>query len=876
MAKRSKRRPSRHERDPAGCISGLINVFSFRQGRSTKRLLTDRKEVSKQAECAGHLSNNIVSPSSTVECETSVDTEKSKMPKADASKTSVKELMEEEMCNEQSPEQPNDSNFCSEQIKSKSGNHMKKSQKKTKSSAKSCDMDLDQDRHQKPLCNFNLERILQELADIDQKKTNILNYDVDIDIPSSEAMTVVEEKLVQAVKLFIEQRLSNSKRFGDEENSFRSLELTDALKTLSSNKGLFLKLLEDPNSELVKHIQNFDDAHLLCKKDQAARCSPVNPKPVELSSHKNRSFFRRRTKSLESFPQGVDNNNKDSQSSNKIIILKPGPTMPGSPVTDIADNERNTNVSQFSFMEIKRKIRHAMGKERRGISPERLSPKSSNSNNGEKRESFGWKSPNRNHFYTERFTLSSLSFNKGVPAGKLKDEGSESLRLGGSNIYIEAKKHLSEMVMSGDENTESVSGNNSVKPLGRILSFPEYNVSPCLSPKKHRDEIFLAAQMRLSPHGMVKKDQSLTEKNSGSQPRVSCSNSGNKEQTMLANVDNSIGDDREYSFEIRCFNDDTVVSEVQLEKAIDMSCQPSRNSIGGDNQNGDTREVDDAESGSLCFKSHLSVDDQVLSPPDRATTEIEDLNRTIEKIEQPSPVSVLEPLFTDGDISPASTISHPVEKENQVEPRHIIFEEEQCSDHDQGICTRISPEGEESAFEYVEAVLLGSGLNWDEFLLRWLSSYEILDSSLFDEVELFSSRSHHDQKLLFHCANEALEEVCKDYFGCFSGTSSTKTYVRPVPKGMDLIHDVWERVEKRLLQNSQSLPLDGLLKKDLVGSTKWINLHSDIELIVQEVEEIIFYELVDEIFLGCFQDCAFECEFDVCYSEFKNIEDVDS
>ncbi|GER30353.1 phosphatidylinositolN-acetyglucosaminlytransferase subunit P-related [Striga asiatica] len=212
--------------------------------------------------------------------------------------------------------------------------------------------------------------------------------------------------------------------------------------------------------------------------------------------------------------------------------------------------------------------------------------------------------------------------------------------------------------------------------------------------------------------------------------------------------------------------------------------------------------------------------------------------------------------------------------EEEIQPRHNIFEEEQSSDHDQGICTRISPEGEESAFEYVEAVLLGSGLNWDEFLLRWLSSYEILDSSLFDEVELFSSRPHHDQKLLFDCANEALEEVCKDYFGCFNGKSrSTKTNVRPLPKGMDLIHDVWERVEKRLLHNnSQSLPLDGLLKRDLVGSTE----NSDVELIVQEVEEIIFDELVDEIFLGCFRDCAFEREFDVCYSESTNIKDVDS
>ncbi|CAA0842579.1 Unknown protein [Striga hermonthica] len=841
MAKRSKRRSSRHDRDQAGCISGLINVFHFRPGRSTKRYLTDRKQVTKQDEGAGHSSDdNTVSPSFTEKSKTLVDTEVSNIHMADASKTSVKDLMEEEMFNEQGQTQLSDSEMGSEQVKSKSGNHNKNNQKK-KSSSKSTDMDFELSS------NFDMEKVLQELANVDRRDMNFLNFDE----PSTEAIAVVEEKLVQAVKLFMEQRSSNIKHFGDEGNNFCSHELMDALKLLSLNKGLFMKLIEDPNSELVKRIQNVEDT-CLRKKDK--------PKPDELSSHKHRNFFRRRTKSLESFPLGV-NNSKDCQSQNKIVILKPGPPTPGSPETEIADNEKITNASQFSFTEIKRKLRHAMGKERRGVSPERPSPKlslkPSNGNYSEKSESFGWRSPNRNHFYMEKFTQSSPSFKKGEPACKLKDEDSE--RLGGSNICTEAKKHLSEIVKCGDQNTESVIGNNSVKSLGRILSLPEYNVSPCLSPKKHNDEIFITAQTRLSP-------------------RVSCSNSDDKGQSMLANVNNSVGDDQDYSLEIQCFNEDTIVSEGQpkfertteiraqeAEKAIDISCESSPNSVGGEYQIGDTRDEGNEESGSPCFKSHLSVDDQVLSPPagspstDRASTEIDDSDRAINRIEQPSPVSVLEPLFTDSDISPASTISHSVERE--IRPRHILFEEEQTSIHERGICTRISLEEEESAFEYVEAVLLGSGLNWDEFLLRWISSYEILDSSLFDEVELFSSRPHHDQKLLFDCANEALEEVCECYFGCFNGIPCAKPNIRPVPKGMDLINDVWRRVEQWLIQNSESLPLEGLVKRDLSGS-KWMNVQPEIEFIVYELEEMVFDELVEEVLLP-YGDCAFECEFDM-------------
>ncbi|KAL6495492.1 hypothetical protein OROGR_030055 [Orobanche gracilis] len=230
---------------------------------------------------------------------------------------------------------------------------------------------------------------------------------------------------------------------------------------------------------------------------------------------------------------------------------------------------------------------------------------------------------------------------------------------------------------------------------------------------------------------------------------------------------------------------------------------------------------------------------------DLASTEYEYSDGAINKIEQPSPMSVLEPLFTDDDISPASTISNPVGKD--IQPQHIRFEEEPSSINDQGICTRISLEDEESAFEYVEAVLLGSGLNWDEFLLRWISLYEILDRSLFEEVELFSSRPHYDQKLLFDCANEALKEVCESYFGCFP---NVKPNTRRVPKGMDLIYEVWGVVELLLFRNLQCHSLSHVVRSDLAGSKSWMNIRSDIEFVVYDMEEMIFDELVEEIVLS--------------------------
>ena len=71
-----------------------------------------------------------------------------------------------------------------------------------------------------------------------------------------------------------------------------------------------------------------------------------------------------------------------------------------------------------------------------------------------------------------------------------------------SNIYIEAKKHLSEMLSNGDA-VADISGRRFPKTLGRILSLPEYNVSPRGSPGRNSELGFVTAQMRLSPRDRV-------------------------------------------------------------------------------------------------------------------------------------------------------------------------------------------------------------------------------------------------------------------------------------------------------------------------------------------------------------------------------------
>lgn len=49
MAKRSQRRIVRYEKDQAGCMWGLISIFDFRYGQSSRKLLSDRRRGNRHA-----------------------------------------------------------------------------------------------------------------------------------------------------------------------------------------------------------------------------------------------------------------------------------------------------------------------------------------------------------------------------------------------------------------------------------------------------------------------------------------------------------------------------------------------------------------------------------------------------------------------------------------------------------------------------------------------------------------------------------------------------------------------------------------------------------------------------------------------------------
>lgn len=928
MAKRSHRHSLRYEKDRAGCIWGLISIFDFRHGRATRKLLSDRTRGSKPSLGSASSSSMQELPNPSDNRLNIEDDEKSEIAVPDP-KTSVKELMEEEMVNEQSvKEQCDGSEMDAEDFDSQKSWRSRKNSRRTRralprpSNEAPCHQEISGGT-----ALDDLDIVMEELRQIHQKNRNFVKLRQGLhnahSKQSDQAHPVVEEKVNAAIEVFINQRSRNNKQLGEDNKTLQSKEVMDALQTLSSNKDLIMRLLQDPNSRLVKQIGSLEDAQFeekqrrnLISESNISEENHVNAKKDDVISHKQYKFFRRRSKSLEIYPPMGD---ETPRSSSKIVILKPGPASLQSPNAQInvntparsqstekhtVQNERNT--SQFSFTEIKRKLKHAMGKDRHGIPPEgtirRFPPeqlKRSNSDRGIFGENLGWSSPNRDHFYTEKFAKSPLGM-KGGDKKTVKSKGVEAITLaeasdfprpGISNIYIEAKKHLVEMLDNEDETTEVSSGQLS-KSLGRILSFPEYNSSPGSSPRKNSKDGILPSQMKEPITDPVHEenddklqhvredhvtgpspssqdieiesscsDEYPTEctKSAGSNLEFPCENGNTLDENAASTDHTSLEEDlTEDAIKSRCQEEGEILS-VPIDREIQVDGDATNAVDDGSSSHGFELSFD-------CLKEHPSGKDQnTLSSPPASPTDssslrkVEDPDSAVDRKERPSPISVLEPLLSEDDVSPASTICRPVDPE--IQPRKIHFEEPVPSTSEQD-CPTVCFENEESAFEYVEAVLLGSELSWDDFLLRWLSSDQILDPSLFGEVELFSSRSRHDQKLLFDCANEVLKAVCERYFGCNPGVSFGKCSIRPVPKGMDLINEVWGGVEWYLLQYAAPHSLDQLVKKDMERSGTWMNLLLDLGHIGVEIGEIILEELVDDTILsipGDTLECAEEC-----------------
>ncbi|XP_012083387.1 uncharacterized protein LOC105642980 isoform X2 [Jatropha curcas] len=922
MAKKSQRRPVRHERDQSGCMWGLISMFDFRQGRSTQRLLSDRRRGTRHVVASGNSGDKADMLVNLAEnCQGTPGGEEITIA-SDASKPSVKKLMEEEMfCEKDINKEVISAEVDPKESNSECGGHKRKNRKKTsRNRTKSCEIyieDLDAAEKLEPenSCIQNSEK--QSTNDIDMDdmleefchqihRLSCIRHEQSDEVHNqpNQKNPDVEEKLGEAIKLFISQRLINGKHVNGDGDIHPPKEFNDALKLLSSDEELFRNLLQRQKSVMVKYVENLWNAHI--EKEKISKQSNFSEHEThdvkqsdEVVHSKQRKFFRRKTKSVEKNPLMEP---KAAEGSNRIVILKPGPITLEKPETErslrsspdsqtiVRNTGPNERVSPYFFLtEIKRKLKQAMGKEQQEISPEGISKRFPNERKARRdsdkkyKENVGRSSPSKEHFFIEKIARPPVGVKKG---DKLKEcEISMEHKTGNyprhrlSNIYIEAKKHLSEMLTGGTGDAD-FSSRQVPKTLGRILSLPEYNFSPIGSPGRDWGQNFVSSQMRLSTDNKFEKQENNVSHlgrmalNAEAELCVSEDTADNKKEASPkpnSNPSNELvkNDVEKFlcSTGVRTSEGDLdIVKEANIvlqedSNMLDTLSESSSSSTIREDKNVDISEVCDAKRHSECSTHDLDEENQlpyspITSPSSNSITKKDRYLESVvvvEVLERPSPISVLEPLFTEEDVSPASTRSQPAEL--PMLPQRIQFEEndplaEDIVTHLKGI------QEKESLFEYVKAVLHASELNWDEFYIMSNSSDPLLDPSIFDEVGLFPNQLCCDKKLLFDCINEALMEVYGRYFGCPLGLSFEKPHIRPAPDLRNAIHEVWEGVYWYLLPLPLPHTLEQIVRKDMAKTGTWMDFRNDSETMIIEISEAIVKDLMEETMVSCVNEIS--------------------
>ncbi|XP_057435641.1 uncharacterized protein LOC130728258 isoform X2 [Lotus japonicus] len=891
MPKRSKRFPVQYEKDQSGCMWGFISIFDFRHGRSTWKLIADRSHSSRHA-VGSILAKNKFETLSNLdeEYQGNFDRVESKRltVTTDADKLSVKKLIEEEMFIDQD-DVKDQVNAEVESKQSRSGREdslKTDSKRKKKSRKKSADMDSrelnatlkpellhNQHLKQQSKDDIDLDKIMEDFCDI-ERACSMMHEDNDGKVHAqSDPKHVISEDLAKdAIHDFVNHMILNGKDLVEDRKFLCSQELVEALRVISSDKELSLRLLHDPNSHLLKYIQEVENAKGGSDEEYSSITSSNLSKQdhgnlkqtSEIVNRKHLKFLRKKVKSQS---KGPTNKNEKSEFSNRIVILKPA-------LTGMQNSESENNLasslesqdivhykgppvrasSHFSLKEIKKKLKHAIGKERHG-NPELAAEHKKKEAGGKAigKASLGMRSPSKEHFFIEKIARPMFDVMKGNKTSTLKysvEHESDAPKDRVSNIYIEAKKHLCEMLDNGDENT-SISSRQIPKTLGKILSLPEYSFSPLGSPARNMEHHFVTAQARFPT-----SDKTCEVNEDNSSPKQATSTGHVDQETDNSENQTSIYDESS-KIEVQKIKSESTLSrdpgqvytnednlESTEEKSVLESSRDPTGFIAGKDQNNDISQIPDSARCSEFLNEDVAEEIQPsspLSPPSRSS-----IPKKLEEL--PSPVSVLDTLFTEDDFSPGFSRCQPVKLSAQ--PIQIQFEEHDSSTTDQFDRGKYRVEENELIYDYINAVFHASGLTRDQLFMKCLSSDNILDPSLFDQIEFFSNLLRHDQKLLFDCINEVLMEICWHYFGVSPWASFVNPSIRPTPSMKKVILKVWEGVCWHVLPLPPPHTLEQIVRKDMERNGAWMDLRVHAETVGFEMGEVILAELIEDTILS--------------------------
>ncbi|XWS49956.1 hypothetical protein CRYUN_Cryun12cG0047000 [Craigia yunnanensis] len=723
----------------------------------------------------------------------------------------------------------------------------------------------------------------------------------------------------EAAEAFVSQKFTDGENLSRNEVANQSKNFIDALEVLNSNKELFTKLLQDPNSLLVKHIQDLRDSQAKRQQPQSsskAKTSQCQPKEAgEYEGPANAQMF-------ESSDRCLSKGNDMPQPLNTIVVLKAGiPNCPDrisnwpSPQShySLRKKERSFRPAFLSFEHMKRKLRHAMRvnkkeqcqmsldgihksphdlekfedcvKEMSKQANERISASKSYLDVGKMSES-------SHEVYRRDGMDQAENFGSGI--GSKAVSSTESCHRTSNLLTVRhlkgkfhPRKHLSNMLNRGNED---FSRKQTLGTLDRLMSLPEYDLLPALNPGRDMEHGFASPRMRFSPYckfstangykWRVQKEKksgclsSSLIKNLGAQPVLNNEKSDDSLQSAKINISGdlssatkllqtvySLGEDLSHKV-----NQTSICPRKVMERkhavrwderesnALEVTLEP--NGVQNTNTNQRTDAVNifgeseyfecsklDSPSGDQTSSSSIDVYSSSPSRIQRA----EDSDSMIDRAEQPSPISVLEQFFVEDNTSSPSTVS--LAAEPPVEPSCIDVEELYASslvESHLDLKSRAGSSMDKQGYlsECIREVLQISGLNWDKLSRKWHLLDQMLDSSLFDNVEVWLEKSFTDRRLLFGYISEVLLEIYQCYFRCSSWVSLLNPRPRLALLSKNMVHEVLRHVDWPLLSELPQQTLQQLVEKDLTKTGTWMDIRLDTEDVVTELVDNILEDLV--------------------------------
>lgn len=308
----------------------------------------------------------------------------------------------------------------------------------------------------------------------------------------------VNMQLLQfAAKAFVDQIYTNGE-------SLKSKYFTDALDILDINMDLFIKLLQKPNSLLLKGIDNSQPNPTECR---CGGTRNVQDSTVNCIKTQKRNSNNLLWKKLKNRYGCSSKENASSQTSNMIVILKPVSTRRKKYGEDLfcqycSSRQAHKSVktkdqiikSTYFFKDIKRKFKQAVGESQQmqqvismDESLRRLARKKSLLKEDVEKGKISGSDKGKSAFSSSDVKRKEKTAPISVGTSKQKQ----------TDVFSEAKRHLSERLRN-IERGENVPRKETPRTLKMILSSPEHELLTTCSPKRDKNASS-SAQMRFSP-----------------------------------------------------------------------------------------------------------------------------------------------------------------------------------------------------------------------------------------------------------------------------------------------------------------------------------------------------------------------------------------